>query len=53
MYRNDIARKMFNRPVSELTAEEVDALNEAIPFHFARAEVKDAPAKEAAPSIEE
>ena len=36
MYRNDIALKMYNRPLKELTPEEVEALNEAIPFQFAQ-----------------
>ena len=36
MYRNDIALKMYNRPLKELTSEEVEALNEAIPFQFAQ-----------------
>ena len=34
MYRNSIAEKMFGKPVAELTAEEVVALDEAIPFQF-------------------
>ena len=38
MYRNTIAQKMYGKPVSELTAEEVVALDEAIPFHFTPAE---------------
>ncbi len=36
MYRNDIALKMYNRPLNELTPEEVAALDEAIPFQFAQ-----------------
>lgn len=36
MYRNSIALKMYNRPLSELTPEEVEALDEAIPFQFSR-----------------
>lgn len=36
MYRNSIALKMYNRPLSELTPEEVAALDEAIPFQFSR-----------------
>ncbi len=36
MYRNDIALKMYNRPLKELTPEEVAALDEAIPFQFAQ-----------------
>ena len=38
MYRNTIAQKMYGKSVSELTAEEVVALDEAIPFHFTPAE---------------
>ena len=38
MYRNTIADKMFGKPVSELTEDEVNALNEAIPFQFTPAE---------------
>ena len=36
MYRNDIALQMYNRPLEELTPEEVTALDEAIPFQFAQ-----------------
>ena len=36
MYRNDIALKMYNRPLKELTPEEGETLNEAIPFQFAQ-----------------
>ena len=36
MYRNAIALKMYDRPLNELTPEEVEALNEAIPFQFTR-----------------
>ena len=36
MYRNDISLQMYNRPLEELTPEEVAALDEAIPFQFAR-----------------
>lgn len=36
MYRNAIAIKMYDRPLNELTPEEVEALNEAIPFQFTR-----------------
>ena len=36
MYRNDIALQMYNRPLEELTPEEVAALDEAIPFQFAQ-----------------
>ena len=36
MYRNSIALQMYNRPVNELTPEEVTALDEAIPFQFTR-----------------
>lgn len=36
MYRNSIALKMYNRPLSELTPEEVAALDEALPFQFSR-----------------
>ena len=36
MYREDIALKMYNRPLSELTPEEVAALDEALPFQFSR-----------------
>ena len=38
MYRNAIAQKMYGKSVAELTAEEVVALDEAIPFHFTPAE---------------
>ena len=38
MYRNSIAQKMFGKPVAELTADEVVALDEAIPFQFTPAE---------------
>ena len=38
MYRNSIAEKMFGKPEAELTAEEVVALDEAIPFQFTPAE---------------
>ena len=34
MYRNTISEKMFGKPVSELTEDEVNALNEAIPFQL-------------------
>ena len=51
MYRNDIAEKMFNRPVGMLSAEELEALDEAIPFQFKRAEVSDAPAEETATEV--
>jgi hypothetical protein len=46
MYREDIAQKMFERPVSELTAEEVAQLDEAIPFKFEKAEVESAESAE-------
>ena len=36
MYRNSIALQMYNRPLNELTPEEVAALDEAIPFQFTR-----------------
>ena len=36
MYRNDISLQMYNRPLTELTPEEVKALDEAIPFQFAQ-----------------
>ena len=36
MYRNDISLQMYNRPLEELTPEEVAALDEAIPFQFAQ-----------------
>lgn len=36
MYRNSIALKMYNRPLSELTPEEVAALDDALPFQFSR-----------------
>ena len=36
MYRNSIALKMYNRPLNELTPEEVVALDEALPFQFTR-----------------
>lgn len=38
MYRNSIAEKMYGKPVSELTEDEVKALDEAIPFQFTPAE---------------
>jgi hypothetical protein len=38
MYRNSIAQKMFGKPVADLTADEVVALDEAIPFQFTPAE---------------
>ena len=38
MYRNTISEKMFGKPVSELTEDEVNALNEAIPFQLTPAE---------------
>ena len=43
MYRNDVAERMFNRPVDMLTPEEVVALDAAIPFEFRRAEVTEEP----------
>ena len=46
MYREDIAQKMFERPVSKLTAEEVAQLDEAIPFKFEKAEVESAESAE-------
>lgn len=36
MYRDDISLQMYNRPLEELTPEEVTALDEAIPFQFAQ-----------------
>ena len=36
MYRNNISLQMYNRPLEELTPEEVTALDEAIPFQFAQ-----------------
>ena len=38
MYRNSIAQKMYGKPVTELTEDEVKALDEAIPFQFTPAE---------------
>ncbi len=38
MYRDSIAKRLYNRTLSELTPEEVIALDEAIPFHFSRHE---------------
>jgi hypothetical protein len=38
MYRNSISEEMFGKPVSELTEDEVNALDEAIPFQFTPAE---------------
>ena len=35
MYRDSIAKRLYNRPLTELTPEEVKALDEAIPFQFA------------------
>jgi hypothetical protein len=34
MYRDSIAKRLYNRPLKELTPEEIAALDEAIPFHF-------------------
>jgi hypothetical protein len=34
MYRDSIAKRLYNRPLEELTPEEIAALDEAIPFHF-------------------
>ena len=36
MYRDSIAKRLYNRSVEELTPEEVVALDEAIPFKFSR-----------------
>ena len=36
MYRNSIALQMYNRPLEELTPEEIAALDEAIPFKFSK-----------------
>ena len=36
MYRDSIAKRLYNRPLSELTPEEVITLDETIPFHFSR-----------------
>ena len=38
MYRDSIAKRLYNRPLAELSEEEVTALNEAIPFHLTRHE---------------
>ena len=38
MYRDSIAKSLYNRPLAELTEEEVTALNESIPFQFSRHE---------------
>lgn len=46
MYRNDVAERMFNRPVDMLTPEEVEALDKAIPFQFQRTEVAKEPSTE-------
>ena len=39
MYRDTIAKRIFGRPVAELTAEELDKLDESIPFKFNRSEI--------------
>ena len=36
MYRNSIAKRLYNRPLTELNEEETAALDETIPFHFSR-----------------
>ena len=36
MYRNSIAKRLYNRPLAELNEEEIAALDETIPFHFSR-----------------
>ena len=36
MYRNSIAKQMYGKELSELTEEEVVALDEAIPFQFSK-----------------
>ena len=38
MYRDSIAKRLYNRPLVELNEEEVAALDEAIPFHLTRHE---------------
>ena len=38
MYRNSVAKQMYGKELSELTAEEVAALDEAIPFQFSKTE---------------
>ena len=39
MYRDTIAKRIFGRPVAELTAEELVKLDESIPFKFNRSEI--------------
>lgn len=39
MYRDTIAKRIFGRPVAELTAEELVKLDESIPFKFDRSEI--------------
>ena len=36
MYRDSIAKRLYNRPLEELTPEEIAALDEAIPFQLSR-----------------
>ena len=36
MYRDSIAKRLYNRPLAELNEEEIAALDETIPFHFSR-----------------
>ena len=38
MYRDSIAKRLYNRPLAELSEEEIATLNEAIPFHLTRHE---------------
>ena len=38
MYRDSIAKRLYNRPLSELNEEEIATLNESIPFHLTRHE---------------
>ena len=40
MYRDTIAKRIFGRPVAELTAEELVKLDESIPFKFNRSEIE-------------
>ena len=38
MYRDSIAKRLYNRPLSELAPEEITTLNETIPFQLSRQE---------------
>jgi hypothetical protein len=51
MYREEIAQEKYNKPLSELTEDEVKALDEAIPFKLVSSEA--APAEETVAPVEE